>query len=95
MTMHRLPFSDGPRPPACAEVADALPLLHDHELGVAETAAVEAHLATCAACQDEAEAYARLSSALKRLDAADMVEIDDHPLAGYGKPVGAQRNIAR
>lgn len=73
MTMHRLPFSDGPRPPACAEVADALPLLHDHELGVAETAAVEAHLATCAACQDEAEAYARLSSALKRLDAADMV----------------------
>lgn len=73
MTAHRPPFSDGPRPPACAEVADALPLLHDHELGVAETAAVEAHLATCPACQDEAEAYARLSSALKRLDAADMV----------------------
>ncbi|MGE0192039.1 MAG: zf-HC2 domain-containing protein [Planctomycetota bacterium] len=73
MTTRPRPFADGPRPPACEEVAGALPLLHDHELGVAETAAVEAHLAVCSACQDEAEAYARLSSALKRLDAADMV----------------------
>lgn len=73
MSTPRRPHLPPFQPPACAEVADALPLLHDRELGVAETAAVEAHLAACPSCQAEADGFARLSSALKRLDAADQV----------------------
>ncbi len=67
------PFRRARRAPACEAIADRLPLLHDRELGPAETARVEAHLAVCAACQAEADGYARLSSALKQRDASDLV----------------------
>ena len=53
----------------CSEFAETLPLLHDHELNVAQAADLEMHLAECISCQARAESYEQLSSVLKRWDA--------------------------
>ena len=65
------PPEGGSRKP-CTDLTDVLPLLHDHELGPAESAELEMHLAVCSRCQAQADAYEQLSSVLKRWDAEEV-----------------------
>jgi hypothetical protein len=59
-----------PRALPCGDLAEAAVLSVDRELGPAEAARLEAHLAICSRCRAEADRSASLSAALKRWDRA-------------------------
>jgi anti-sigma factor RsiW len=50
----------------CRKVSNLLPALPDGELSPSEAAQVRAHLAVCAACRDEAQAFLGLSELLRQ-----------------------------
>lgn len=67
--MTRQPPTPAGSDTGCEAFARAVALKVDRELGPAETAALEAHLATCPACRARAREARALSAILKRWDA--------------------------
>jgi anti-sigma factor RsiW len=62
----------------CRRVARRLPALPDGEIGPTEAAAIQAHLAACPACAQEARKMMRLGDRLR-----------EHPVPDPGLPTGA------
>lgn len=77
----------------CQTIRDDLPLWATGDLGEAESARVEAHLASCRRCRDAAEEYRRTVAALR--DAAPPTAVRAQALARLRVAAGAEIRSAR